>query len=299
MSTAGDAAGSMTFLSLPPELRHTIYDLALPRRRLHTDPFHALTEIRQIVNNIKSPESIPHTNASRAIASIPPLFLASHQIYAEAASVFYSKATLCIPLPPPESLHPFPTRALFHLPQHLRSALHTVQISQARGQEERCLASVYRRLLGWLAFNTGVTEISINRTLMLSACRRHVCREGEAAELLEAMERRENSRKPMRILKVFSHNDREFWEGRGIGAGRGTIAAEQAPSLRMFVCLQDGKIRGLVCDPRGTPKGYENDARGVGEVMDSLRAQYRELSDEEVLKTDEDGRWLFQVVFVL
>jgi hypothetical protein len=291
----------MTFLSLPPELRQTIYDLALPRRHLHTDPFCALPKLRDNIHDVTFPERKLHSDPLRGSArvSIPPLFLTSHQIYAEAASVFYSKATLCIPLPPPESLHPFPSRALLHLPQYLRSALRAVQISQVRGQEERCLGSVYRRLLGWLAFNTDVTDISIDRTLMLSACRRHACRDGEAAELLEAMERKGALRAPMRAVKVFSHNDREFWEGRGMGAGRGTIVAEQAPNLRMFACITDSKTKGLTCDPRGTPKGHENDAKAVGEVMDLLRAQRRDLSDEEIMKTDGDGRWLFQVVFVL
>ena len=84
-----------------------------------------------------------------------------------------------------------------------------------------------------------------------------------------------------------------------MGAGRGTIVAEQAPSLRMFVCLQEIEPTGLICDPRGTPKGTEGNARAVGEVMDALRSKFPGLSDEEVAKTERDGRWLFQVVFVV
>jgi hypothetical protein len=274
----------MTFLALPPELRHTIYDLALPHRQLNT------TFLREL--------GTPAT-----LQTSPPLFLASHKIYSEAAPIFYSKATLCIPVPPSPNLQPFPTKALLLLPQHLKSALRTAHLfDTGRERLERdahSSAFPYYALLGWLALNTGITNISINKGLMFHACKRHISRDGEVSDFLEAMSERGTQTKPVRIVRIFSRNDREFWEGRGMGAGRGTIVAEQAPSLRMFVCLQEIETTGLICDPRGTRKGTEENARAVGEVMDALRSKCPGLSDEEVAKTEGDGRWLFQVVFVV
>lgn len=282
--TIGHRKGKITFLSLPLELRQTIYDLALPRRHLYINPMCAFRAI--------GPIHLPH--------SVPSLFFTTYQIYSEAAPVFYSKATLCFHNPPSPDLDSFLTKHLLLLPQHVKSALRTARIS-ASAHERGAYSSpwAYHGLLGWLALDTGITDVNISKLMMLHACKRHICRNGEAADLLDAISNHGILTKPTRTIKVFSSNDREFWEGRAMGAGRGTIVAEQAPGLRMFVCIKGCKTMSLICDPRGTPKGLNENSRAVGEVMDELKACVPSLSDEEVAKTDGEGRWLFQVVFVL
>lgn len=290
------------FLSLPAELRHAIYDLALPIRHLSTTHF---------IDGEHDPEPQP----------IPPLFFTNRQIYSEAAHVFYANATLCVPVPQLSShlqdwatgkktleRTPAMTRhmSLSFLPQRFKDTLRRASLFN---NEAGCYPTpiAYEALLCWLARNTGVTSISISKALMFRACKRRLLREEEEAALLASAVARPPARDSVKAIKIFSRNDREFWEGRGMGAGRGTIVAEQAPSLRMFVCVRDSASTGLICDPRGTPRANRQNTSDVerayggtvGEMMDALRSGDSTLDDAVVQQTSSDGRWLFQVIFVI
>ena len=65
----------------------------------------------------------------------------------------------------------------------------------------------------------------------------------------------------------------------------------------MFVCIAASSTTRLILDPRGSRQ--PQNASGVGELMDALRVQDPDLSEGKVQATAEDGRWLFQVVFVV
>jgi hypothetical protein len=294
------AKAKASFLTLPPELRHAIYSLALPTRHLSTGIF---VDYEQI----QSPQTIP------------PLFLVSRRLYSESSNVFYGKAILDLPVPQlSPDLHDWATgvlplssqqreRSLTFLPQRLKDQVKKAHLfNNEAGIFPTPVA--YEALLSWLSRNTGVREIVISKALMFRACKRRSIRETEASALLSlSSPPGESSTVPFRTLKIFSRNDREFWEGRGMGAGRGTIVAEQAPSLRMFICLKDSKTTALICDPRGTPRVNRQNASEVervhgsmvGDLMDGFRARDPELRDEMVQRTEKDGRWLFQVVFVI
>ena len=286
--------GKVTFLSLPPELRHTIYTLATPPRRLSTTQF---------IDGAHSPE--PQT--------IPALFLVSRKVNAEASSIFYSNATLELPVPQLSStLQAWATghvqledqtaaqrrhMSLAFLPSRFRFLLRRAHLFN---NEAGCYPTpvAYEALLAWLARNTSITDVCISKALMFRACKRRSMLESEASALLDLLF--SGPSLPFRTLKVFSQNDREFWEGRGMGAGRGTIVSEQAPSLRMYICITASTSTTLICDPRGTAQHKAGEAETrAGELMDSLRARDRSLSDEVVQQVSEDGRWLFQVIFVI
>lgn len=288
-----------SFLTLPPELRHAIYDLSLPIRHLSTAKF---------IDDEHHPE--PQT--------FPALFLVNRQISSEATTSFYRKAILSLPVPalspdlhswatgtlPPSSQSPSlqRDRSFAFLPQHLKDQIRHAQLfNNEAGPFPTPVA--YNALLSWLSRNTGILEIEISKALMFRACKRRSIREAEAEALLSLSP----TSLATRTLKIYSRNSREFWEGRAMGAGRGTIVAEQAPSLRMFICLASSKTTTLICDPRGTPRMNRQNSSEVervhgsmvGDILDGLRTRNPELSDEVVQRTEEDGRWLFQVVFVV
>ncbi|OAL31002.1 hypothetical protein AYO22_01297 [Fonsecaea multimorphosa] len=255
-----------SFLSLPSEIRQTIYDLSLPAQQLKVQAFYD-----------------PAWNNAERPAGIPGLFFVNKAVSEEAAAVFYSRAVLNVaPLRVASYLsHSLPRggpkiNLAFGLDVAFSSCphRHLQRINKSHiysGQHDAISAEAYEALLRWLVENTAVQTIHLSQRLR--ARLRGARADLNAAFNLHAVA---PTLSLLRTIYVYRTHSRSYWELTRMRELRAALNGVELPEIQVYVLEEGGQTDALL-DPRWDARKSDDDERrgmihNISPWFDSLLA---------------------------